>query len=145
MVQRNDRNRRRGGFTLVEVLLVLVILVIIASIAAMNIGPMQRRGQIDAAKTQIRTLMGPLDAFRLHMGDYPQSLDDLMRPPGDANSAQEWSGPYLNHELPMDPWRHPYRYQYPGRHGDSSTPDIWSMGPDGIDGNQDDINSWNNG
>ena len=47
------RNRRRGGFTLIEVLLVLVILVILASLAVVSIGPIQRKANINAAKIQI--------------------------------------------------------------------------------------------
>ena len=141
MLKRHDSNRRRGGFTLVEVLLVLVILVIIASLAVTNIGPMQYKAQVNAAKTQIRAFSGPLDAYRLDIGDYPQQLEDLRNRPADANAQQLWNGPYLRSDVPPDPWHHPYRYRYPGQH-DPNAPDIWSMGRDGVDGNEDDVRSW---
>lgn len=137
----NPRNRkRRGGFTLVEVLLVLVILVIIASLAVTAYGPMQRRAYENAAKTQIRAFKGPLSAYRLDMGDFPQSLDGLRVQPGGADQG-EWNGPYLDREVPVDPWRRPYQYVYPGQH-DPDMPDISSAGPDGVFGNEDDITSW---
>jgi general secretion pathway protein G len=137
----NRRNRkRRGGFTLVEVLLVLVILVIIASLAVTAYGPMQRRAYVNAAKTQIRAFKGPLSAYRLDMGDFPQSLDGLRVQPGGAAQG-EWNGPYLDREVPLDPWRRPYQYVYPGQH-DPDMPDISSAGPDGVFGNEDDITSW---
>lgn len=143
MIDRKDGNRRRSGFTLVEVLLVLVILVVIASLAVTAYGPMQKRAYVNAAKTQIRAFKGPLAAYRLDMGDYPAGQDGLhaLRATP-ANAAQgQWNGPYLDREVPLDPWRRPYVYMYPGQH-DPEMPDISSNGPDGIAGTQDDINSW---
>jgi len=140
MTYRKDR-KRRGGFTLVEVLLVLVILVIIASLAVTAYGPMQRRAYVNAAKTQIRAFKGPLAAYRLDIGDYPSSLDELRMQPADAAAQGQWNGPYLDRDVPMDPWRRPYQYVYPGQH-DPDMPDISSAGPDGVFGNEDDITSW---
>ncbi len=144
MAKTKNSRRRRSGFTLVEVLLVLVILVIIASLAVTAYGPMQRRAYVNAAKTQIRAFKGPLAAFRLDMGDFPTSQDGLQAlrtAPADAAAAGQWNGPYLDREVPLDPWRRPYSYSYPGQH-DPEMPDIWSAGPDGVDGNQDDVTSW---
>jgi len=121
-----------------------VILVIIASLAVTAYGPMQRRAYVNAAKTQIRAFKGPLAAFRLDMGDFPTSQDGLQAlrtAPADAAAAGQWNGPYLDREVPLDPWRRPYSYSYPGQH-DPEMPDIWSAGPDGVDGNQDDVTSW---
>ena len=47
----------------------------------------------------------------------------------------------------MDPWRRPYRYDNSRQHWGvnmtgSDQPAIWSAGPDGIDGNDDDIRNW---
>ena len=141
MAKRKDSGRRRGGFTLIEVLLVLTILVIIASLAVMAYGPAQRSALIKAAKTQIGAFKGPLGMYRLDIGYYPPSLEDLRMRPADADAAQRWSGPYLDRDVPLDPWRRPYRYKYPGQH-DPEMPDIWSAGPDGVDGNEDDLTSW---
>jgi general secretion pathway protein G len=140
MTNRKDR-KRRGGFTLVEVLLVLVILVIIAGLAVTAYVPMQKRAYVNAAKTQIRAFKGPLAAYRLDMGDYPSSLDELRMQPAGAGAQGEWNGPYLDRDVPMDPWRVPYQYVYPGQH-DPDMPDISSAGPDKVHGNEDDITSW---
>jgi general secretion pathway protein G len=59
-----------------------------------------------------------------------------------ANTAQ-WAGPYLQMDIPNDPWGHPYNYKFPGDHGDE--PDISSFGADGQpggDGINADITSW---
>ncbi len=139
------RRRRRGGFTLVEVLLVLVILVIIASLAVTAYGPIRRRAFINAAKTQIKAFKTPLQAYDLSIGDYPsssQGLEALLEPPSDLPNQNKWDGPYLDSlQVPLDPWDNPYGYEYPGRHRED-WPDIWSYGPDGQDGTDDDIGNW---
>jgi|SRR3972149_5565582 len=139
------RRRRRGGFTLVEVLLVLVILVIIASLAVTAYGPIQRRAYINAAKTQIKALKTPLQAYRLSIGDFPttsQGLEALLEPPSDLANQDKWDGPYLDSiVVPKDPWDAPYQYQYPAKNQEL-WPDIWSLGPDGRDGTEDDVGNW---
>jgi len=138
------RIKTGGAFTLVEVLLVLVILVIIGSIAVTAYGPIQRRAYINAARSQIKAFKTPLNAYQLDIGDYPstaQGLQALRYPPADLPDPTRWNGPYLDSEVPLDPWGNPYQYEYPGRY-DPSQPDIWSFGPDGINGTDDDIGSW---
>lgn len=102
------------GFSLIELMVVLVILGLLTGL----VGP-RLFGRVDASKaqtaeTQIKMLRGALQAYRLDVGQYPstaQGLGALMRAPAEA--AQWWQGPYLEDELPSDPWREPYRYQHP--------------------------------
>lgn len=141
-----SRQRRTGrrGFTLVEVLLVLVILVVIASLAVTAYGPIQKRAYINAAKTQIGAFETPLEAYRLNVGDYPsteQGLEALRTAPGDLANSDKWAGPYLGKPVPLDPWDQPYQYEYPGTH-EEDRPDIWSMGPDMMNGTDDDVGNW---
>ena len=43
--------------------------------------------------------------------------------------------------LPKDPWNHDFLYRSPARN--SALPyDLWSLGPDGVSGTQDDIGNW---
>ena len=135
--------RRRGAFTLVEVLLVLVILVILASLAVTAYGPIQRRANIDAAKSQIGLFKVPLSLFRLHLNACPstaQGLEALRTVPTDAPQGK-WDGPYLEDPVPLDPWGNPYQYECPGSRNPESY-DVWSWGPDGADGTEDDIGNW---
>lgn len=141
-----SRQRRTGrrGFTLVEVLLVLVILVVIASLAVTAYGPIQKRAYINAAKTQIGAFETPLETYRLDVGDYPsteQGLLALREAPSDLPNEEKWAGPYLGKNVPPDPWDQPYQYEYPGTH-EEGKPDIWSMGPDMMDGTEDDVGNW---
>jgi type II secretion system protein G len=97
-----------------------------------------------AAKTQIGLLKKAIDAYRADTGTYPtteQGLQALRLLPGGKASPDGWAGPYLDKDVPLDPWQRPFHYRYPGTHT-AGQPDIWSLGPDGIDGTADDIGSW---
>ena len=100
---------------------------------------------VKAARIQIDVLMNGLQAYQLDMGEFPTTQQGLkalrIRPPGLAK-PERWSGPYLSKDVPLDPWQRPYAYRYPGKHNNPFVPDIWSHGPDGIDGTADDIGSW---
>jgi len=144
MTRRTVRDSRRGGLTLIEVLLVLVILVIIASLAVTAYGPMEQKARINASKTQLAGFKTPLQAYKLDLGTYPttaQGLEALRAVPSGLPSQNKWNGPYLDSEVPLDPWGNPYQYEYPGKQ-QSDLPDIWSMGPDGINNTEDDIGNW---
>ncbi|HID77773.1 MAG TPA: type II secretion system protein GspG [Planctomycetaceae bacterium] len=139
-----SEQRRRRAFTLVEVLLVLVILVIIGSLAVTAYGPIQRKANINAAKAQIESLESTLRFYRADLNDYPstnQGLEALVQQPSDLADPGKWQGPYLESDVPLDPWGNPYQYEYPGRYSEEK-PDIWSFGPDGVNGTDDDIGNW---
>jgi general secretion pathway protein G len=118
--------RRRGGFTLIEVLLVLTILVILASLAVVNIASAQRKANKDAARTVIGTLENAVRMYHIHCNSYPNSLEFLINNPGDP----KWGGPYLEKGLPMDPWNQMYQYACPGQNNPGSF-DIWTVAEDG--------------
>ncbi len=132
----------RGGFTLVELLLVLVILGTLAAIVVPKFAGRTEQARVASAKSQIANFGVALDAFEVDMGYYPKGKDglqDLVQTPRDAGA--NWHGPYMKEGIPADPWGNPYVYECPGKHSLSGY-DISSAGPDGRMGNEDDINSW---
>ena len=141
---KSSPSRRRRGFTLIEVLMVLVILVIIMSLAVGSYSNARKTAQINAAKSQIGLFETPLETYHLDLNAYPaanQGLEALRSPPADLSDPGKWAGPYLNKDIPLDPWGHTYQYASPGKYN-TDTYDVWSMGPDGIDGTDDDIGNW---
>ncbi|MBN2476175.1 MAG: type II secretion system major pseudopilin GspG [Pirellulales bacterium] len=137
--------RRRGGFTLIEVLLVLVILVILASLVVGGYSSARKKANLNAAKAQIGLFESPLKMYEFDVGAYPtteQGLESLRNPPGDLPNPDKWGpDPYLEKNVPLDPWDNPYQYEQPGRNNPNSY-DLWSFGPDGIDGTDDDVGNW---
>lgn len=144
MARHSHRRSASQGFTLVEVLLVLVILVVIASLAVTAYGPVRKQANVKAARAQIGVFESALGLFQVNIGDYPstdQGLEALREAPSDLNDPDAWAGPYLQKAVPNDPWGQPYQYEYPGTH-DENMPDIWSMGPDMVEGTDDDVGNW---
>ena len=149
MRNRRVRERQRGGFTLVEMLVVLAILVLLISMVGPRILGSKNKADISAAKTQIHNLMAALELYVVDMKVFPDTevgLKALLEDPGsEEEKKSKWDGPYLKKsQIPKDPWGNEYKYEYPGTHTDSKKkdPEIWSMGPDGQDGTEDDVVSW---
>ena len=143
------------GFTLVEMLVVLAILVLLVGMVAPRVLKSQKKADVNNAKAQLGMFRTCLERYAVDMKDFPtteQGLQALLAPPESDSSAEKtegveassgWDGPYVNQEtLPTDPWNNEYQYEYPPTHGKGDYPDIWSFGPDGEDGTEDDIVSW---
>lgn len=134
-----QRRRSEEGFSLVELIVVLVILSLLAAVVGTNVYKKLGKGREQIAKIQISELEGALQAFAFDVGRLPSSsegLEALRQNPGNIDA---WQGPYIAKELPKDPWGKPYAYRNPGTHGEF---DIFSLGADGTEGNEDDVCSW---
>ncbi len=135
--------RRRGGFTLVELLVVVTILGILIAMVVPRLAGRTEQARRARAEADVKgNIVLALDLFETDTGKYPtteQGLAALRTKPADA---ENWRGPYLK-QNPVDPWNHPYRYLYPGTRNPSDY-DLFSVGPDGAEGTSDDIGNWEN-
>lgn len=130
-----SRSHRTAGFTLIELMVVLVILGLLAGLVGPRLFGRVDRSKVQTAETQIKMLRGALQAFRLDLGRYPttaEGLAALVRP--SPETADFWRGPYLDDEVPDDPWRTPYRYQYPADNLQGLA--LYSLGADSQDGGE---------
>ncbi len=140
--------RKRRGFTLMEMLVVLGILVLLLALVTPRILGTQKKADITTTQSQIKLLRACLQRYALDMKEFPtteQGLKALIECPSDVSetSAARWAGPYTETgELPKDAWGNDFSYEYPPTRGKGDYPDIWSVGPDGEDGTDDDIVSW---
>jgi hypothetical protein len=85
------------------------------------------------ALRQARVVRYMLDRFKSNHGRFPsqeESLGALVQNPGIEN----WHGPYLKSSDLIDPWGKPLLYQVV-----DDKVDVWSVGPDGLNGTDDDI------
>ncbi|MBX3725772.1 MAG: type II secretion system major pseudopilin GspG [Xanthomonadales bacterium] len=139
MLHALPRNRA-GGFSLIEMVAVLVLIGIVATLVVRGVAPQFGRGQVNAAKSQVKIVAAAVENFYMDTGSYPNGLQELVtRPSGVGN---DWGGPYIREAQLKDPWGTDLVYRLPGQHGDF---DIVSLGRDkqpGGDGNNADIGSW---
>lgn len=143
-----SRCRQRGGFTLLEVMIVLFILVSLAAMAVVAVQGTQRTAKQRTAVAYIGLLRNAVDRYAVDVGEPPtadQGIAALISPPADLANPGNWGGPYIQDTATSrDPWGNEYQYASPPSRGGSTTRDfeIWSFGPDGRDGTDDDIGSW---
>jgi general secretion pathway protein G len=139
--------RTRGGFTLIEIMVVIAVLAILAALVAPNIFSHLGTAKDVAAKSQMEMIGAALDAYRLDNGRYPttaQGLVVLRTEPTIEPRPRNWRGPYLRREVPLDPWGTPYQFVSPGE-ANPNAYDLLSYGADGQpggDGENSDIQSW---
>ena len=122
---------------MIELLVVLVILGMLAGLVGPRLFGKLDSSKIKTAETQIRMLKGALQTYRLDVGDFPSTddgLDALVRRPSDERVAGNWQGPYLDGEVPLDPWQSPYRYERKPSGIQEFT--LFSMGADGKPGGE---------
>ena len=129
---------RRNGFTLVELLVVVTILAILFASVVPRLTGRADQARRARAESDIASISLALDLFETDTGKYPETLDALRVAP--STDVENWHGPYLKQE-PVDPWKHPYRYVFPGTHNNQDY-DLLSPGSDGAEGTADDIANW---
>lgn len=139
---RNPQLRRRNsGFTLLEMVIVLGIIAMILGGAIFAMRGIAGTAKISQVNADFKSIMNALDSYKLIGGNYPttsQGLKALVEKPTSAPKPARW-GQIMKTE-PLDPWKQPYGYKFPGKK-DATEPEIISKGPDGIEGNEDDLSS----
>ena len=76
----NKLNRRRGGFTLVELMIVVAIIALLASIAVPGFLRARKRSQASRVLNDLRHLDGAIDQYALETnkpGDFVATFTDL--------------------------------------------------------------------
>jgi len=163
MPAKKRKCQKRHGFTLIEMLVVLAIIVLLATMVAPRFFGTQKKANRQKTEADIKIVQAQLERFHFDMKRFPsteEGLSALVKSPSsgvsseidDGETANEtfntrsggssnWAGPYVTRMM-KDPWGNSYQYEYPPTHGVGNEPDIWSFGPDGQDGTEDDIVSW---
>jgi len=127
-----------GGFTLLEMMVVMIIIGLLVGLVGPRLFSRVDDSKIKTAKVQVKMVKGALETLRLDIGHFPtaqEGLQLLYFPPADERLRALWRGPYLDEQLPLDPWGSPYQYSLPGSDGQPFA--LYSYGADGKPGGQD--------
>ena len=135
-----------SGFTFIEIMVVVVIIGILATLVGTAVIGRIDEANIAKAKSDIASLQGALQLYKLDNGNYPtteEGIEALVKAPASTETSKNWKeGGYLEGgKVPLDSWKKPYQYLSPGINNPNY--DLWSCGKDGESGTEDDIESWN--
>ena len=134
---------RGRAFTLMEVILVVVIIALLATLVTINLVGYGLKAKIAAAKAQIASFENALTGFDMNCSRYPtttEGLNALIEEPSGLPAGAQWRRELAKKYIPKDPWGQDYIYRCPGT-DDEDTYDLFSVGPDGSEGTDDDIGS----
>jgi general secretion pathway protein G len=132
MKTHNRRSKSQAGVTLIEMMVVVIIIALFAVLVGPNLFKQADKAKVTAARVQIEGFEAALVQYHADNGIFPTQEQGL-----------EALRPYLKKDIPLDPWKRPYVYRYPGEHGEE--PDIMSYGADGQPGGEGtnaDIANW---
>jgi general secretion pathway protein G len=137
--------KKSQGFTLLEVMVVIVIIGMMLSVVVPNLMGSQDTAKLQKAVQDVTALENSLSMYKLDNYDYPsteQGLEALTQQTDIEPIPRRFpDGGYVK-RLPKDPWGNEYFLLNPGEHGKM---DVFTAGPDGEVGTEDDIGNWNLG
>ncbi|WP_245587220.1 type II secretion system major pseudopilin GspG [Comamonas composti] len=137
IIKKNSLKAKKG-FTLLEMLVVMVIIGLLAGLVGPRIFGKVDTSKVQTAQVQIKMIESALQIMRLDIGTLPEgekALKWLTQKPEDPNVAAVWKGPYMDGQIPADPWNNPYQIVSPGPNGKPFA--VMSFGADGKPGGED--------
>lgn len=127
--------KKQAGFSFMEIMIVIILMAGIAAIAVPAFFGKLDEANIKTANIQMKSLGSALDFYHLDNSSYPtteQGLEALISKPEVGKVPKNWKGPYLNSEIPKDPWNNDYAYRSTG-----GSYQIISFGADGEEGGEE--------
>ncbi|MEM8654290.1 MAG: type II secretion system major pseudopilin GspG [Pseudomonadota bacterium] len=106
-----------AGVTLIEMMVVLVMISVVAALIVPNVIGRPDEARVSVAATDMRSIAGALQLYRLDNGTYPttvQGLEALAVRPVTPPLPRTWPADGYLTVLPRDPWGTPYVYRAEG-------------------------------
>ncbi len=138
--------KKDDGYSLLEILVVMAIISLLATLVAPRLFSQVDKSKVTTAKSQVKSLRLALDSYRLDTGRYPTKDEGLNSLIDNVADDPGWAGPYMDGDLPKDPWGNDYQYMPPQKDAKNRelSPKVISYGADnepGGSGNNADISS----
>jgi len=77
MLLRNDQQRKRSAFTLMEIIVVVAIILILAGAGALVLPRFLADANVSRAKMDVRTIENASSAFMIKYHRYPSTVSEL--------------------------------------------------------------------
>ena len=132
---RSDKQNKRGGFTLVELMVVIVILGLLVSIVGTNVLGQSETAKLETCKMQVGKFYETVKLYMAQNRSQIPTWEDLITPDERGHSYLELSKP------PADAWGNEYLITTDPEF--DHLPLVMSFGPDGQEGTDDDITNKN--
>ena len=132
---------RRGGFTLIEIILVVMIIMTLAAVIGPRLVGKSKKAKVNTTKIQMSALKTTLQAFEVNCDRFPttsEGLKALLTRPSSIPESR-WEDKYVD-SMPLDAWRKEFKYTCPSAHGMDY--DLVSAGSDDQFGTKDDITNY---
>ena len=132
----NRKYRKTKGFTLIEVIVVTLIIAMLAVFVVPKLTKKLGKAKTNIAKGQIGMICSALEDFILDCDRFPSSeegLDALVTEP-ESMVQDKWDGEYISEKKIIDPWGNKFGYIL-----EDGEYTVFSYGPDGQQGTEDDV------
>lgn len=137
---------RRRGFTLIEVMIAIAIVVALVALVGINVLGNRESANISNTRIQMNSMENALTEFSIAFNRFPteeEGLEALWSQEALVVETEEeeakWRR-FLTKSVPNDIWGNPWGYRTESEYGLPF--DLWSNGPDGEEGTDDDITNW---
>ncbi len=134
---------KQSGFTLIEIMVVVFIIGLLGAIVLPQVMGQRDSAQLKKAAVDIQKLESAVNMYELSTNSKPtteQGLEALVDVPTIDPIPSNYPEDGFVKRLSKDPWGNDYILLNPGQ---VDRVDIYSLGPDGQDGTDDDIGTWN--
>jgi general secretion pathway protein G len=124
MLMQQRQDKRRPGFTLMEIIAVVTIIMILAGAGVLGFNAVIATQRERRAKIDVDTIQKAVEIYENSNGTAPPSLEVLTQMQANGGGA------LMPATLLMDPWQQPYIFE-PGNRSPMLVPRIYSNGPPG--------------
>jgi general secretion pathway protein G len=138
---------------MIEVLLVIAILLLLAGVAVVAFSDIFSQSQESVTRAKLNSIETALKHYHVALNQYPttdQGLRALKKKPEGLSEKQQekWFAVVESDKDWLDAWDREIKYERVS--GDAQDEigkpyKLWSVGPDGEDGTEDDIRAWDTG